>query len=561
MSASIAQQKLSVYRIDDDCCAMMIELMHRSSNYLSYCFLMTSFFVSYNSADSAWAEWIAWILEEAGHETIIQAWDFRPGGNFVMYMQRAAAETDKTVLVLSEDYLKAEFTQSEWAAAFADDATGLKRKLIPIRVRQCKPRGVLRPIVYVDVVGLEQEVARQAILSALPERVKPTSAPPFPMVGKDKSANRVVPEFPDHSQFEETAPIPDDIPVDLPVLNSMLVGRKNELDQVHLALQDHGRVAMTGMPGVGKSLLALQYADSCIQAYPGGVFWIEAGQEDSSADGIALQIVELAISEGVTVPETIPIPRQLRHCAKNWPRAPYPVLLVVDNASSMNTLGLCLKWLPPERFKLLITTRSQADCQHSHSVECVRVMPLKGEATLDLFRAVLPDGDPRLEEEQAALLQLSNDILGGLPLALQVVATSLARKPHLSVSAFNENLRSTRGLLQGNILTDVEMAGMLDRTKQGVVAAFEFSWQSLAEEAQILGALISLFAPSPLPWPLVLEAAQGIPDLKNPAVACSNLQQMSLLRQTDEKLGQYQMHRLLRSFFRVKAEEFQVWTQ
>jgi hypothetical protein len=41
------------------------------------------FFISYNGADKAWAEWIAWQLEEERFTTILQAWDFRPGGNFV----------------------------------------------------------------------------------------------------------------------------------------------------------------------------------------------------------------------------------------------------------------------------------------------------------------------------------------------------------------------------------------------------------------------------------------------------------------------------------------------
>jgi TIR domain len=33
----------------------------------------THFFISYNKTDRAWAEWIAWQLEEAGYTTIIQA--------------------------------------------------------------------------------------------------------------------------------------------------------------------------------------------------------------------------------------------------------------------------------------------------------------------------------------------------------------------------------------------------------------------------------------------------------------------------------------------------------
>ena len=54
------------------------------------------FFISYNKADKAWAEWIAWQLKEAGYTVIIQAWDFRPGSNFILEMQKAAAGSDES---------------------------------------------------------------------------------------------------------------------------------------------------------------------------------------------------------------------------------------------------------------------------------------------------------------------------------------------------------------------------------------------------------------------------------------------------------------------------------
>ncbi|MEM9008693.1 MAG: CHASE2 domain-containing protein [Cyanobacteria bacterium P01_F01_bin.86] len=141
---------------------------------------MTSFFVSYNKADSAWAEWIAWTLEEAGHTVVIQAWDMRPGSNFVLGMHNSATDCEKTVLVLSEDYLKSEFTQPEWAVAFAEDPKGVGRKIIPVRVQECEPKGLLRPIVYVDLVNLDEESARKSILDALPDRLKPDIQPAFP---------------------------------------------------------------------------------------------------------------------------------------------------------------------------------------------------------------------------------------------------------------------------------------------------------------------------------------------------------------------------------------------
>lgn len=96
---------------------------------------MKDFFVSYNSQDKAWAEWIAWQLEAAGYAAIIQAWDFRPGGNFVLDMQRAAEEAERTIAVLSQNYLEALYTQPEWAAAFAQDPTGARKTLLPVRVQ------------------------------------------------------------------------------------------------------------------------------------------------------------------------------------------------------------------------------------------------------------------------------------------------------------------------------------------------------------------------------------------------------------------------------------------
>src|SRR5215468_7914028 len=105
---------------------------------------MKDFFISYNSGDRSWAEWIAWQLEEAGYTTVLQAWDFRPGGNWALDMQQADVHARRTLAVLSPDFLTSAFTQPEWAAAFAQDPTGEKGVLVPVRVRTCNPEGLLR---------------------------------------------------------------------------------------------------------------------------------------------------------------------------------------------------------------------------------------------------------------------------------------------------------------------------------------------------------------------------------------------------------------------------------
>lgn len=70
---------------------------------------MKNFFVSYSRADRQWAEWIAWQLERAEFTTVLQAWDFRSGTSFVDEMDRATKEAERTIAVLSPDYLTSEF--------------------------------------------------------------------------------------------------------------------------------------------------------------------------------------------------------------------------------------------------------------------------------------------------------------------------------------------------------------------------------------------------------------------------------------------------------------------
>lgn len=59
-------------------------------------------FISYNHEDEQWATWIAKTLEDSGYTTIIQAWDFKPGNNFILEMQKAVTNSHKTLLVLSK---------------------------------------------------------------------------------------------------------------------------------------------------------------------------------------------------------------------------------------------------------------------------------------------------------------------------------------------------------------------------------------------------------------------------------------------------------------------------
>jgi hypothetical protein len=156
---------------------------------------MTDFFISYNKADRSWAEWIAWHLEEAGYRAVIQDWDFRPGSNFVLAMDKAAKEARSTIAVLSPDYLEAAYTHPEWAGAFSQDPKGEKGGLLPVRVRECEPKGLLALVLYIDLVGLEEGDAKDKLLAQVRGgRAKPDVRPVFP--GRPPHSIPARPSFP-----------------------------------------------------------------------------------------------------------------------------------------------------------------------------------------------------------------------------------------------------------------------------------------------------------------------------------------------------------------------------
>jgi hypothetical protein len=97
----------------------------------------SGFFVSYTGADQVWAEWIADQLETAGQPVVLQAWDFRPGENFVLRMNQALEQAERVLAVLSPAYFGSAYAIDEWTAALVRDQAGRDR-LLPVRIQPCE---------------------------------------------------------------------------------------------------------------------------------------------------------------------------------------------------------------------------------------------------------------------------------------------------------------------------------------------------------------------------------------------------------------------------------------
>lgn len=142
------------------------------------------FFVSHVAADRQWAEWICWQLADAGYTVHSHVWQGVAGTTRAAVADQSLREAHRTLVVLSQAYLRSAFAGDEWRAAFFADPRGTTRKLVPVRVEACRRPLLLRQVVTVDVFGVGEGEARRRLLvgaqGARTGRAKPTSAPGFP---------------------------------------------------------------------------------------------------------------------------------------------------------------------------------------------------------------------------------------------------------------------------------------------------------------------------------------------------------------------------------------------
>ncbi|MFD4457927.1 TIR domain-containing protein [Nocardia sp. NPDC058480] len=152
------------------------------------------FFISYSPADERWATWVAWQLETAGFRTLIQAWDFVPGTNFIDFMDRGVRDSAIVIAILSDSYLSSYYGTMEWQAAIRTD----EHKLLPVRVADCALEGLLATRTYLDLLNVASaETARNILLDRVGHmrdgRAKPVRGPEFPAGAGAAVRDRLVP--------------------------------------------------------------------------------------------------------------------------------------------------------------------------------------------------------------------------------------------------------------------------------------------------------------------------------------------------------------------------------
>ncbi len=368
------------------------------------------FFISYNKADRAWAEWIGWQLEEAGYATVLQAWDFRPGSNFVLEMDKATALAERTIAVLSPDYIKAVYTKPEWAAALRLDPTGEDGTLVPVQVRECRHelKGLLRQIISIDLVGQDESTARETLLEGIRhERNKPTTAPLFP--GNIQRSVPTQPDFP--------AVLPDTWNLPYP-RNPYFTGREDALKRLHDTLASNKTAALTqpqaisGLGGIGKTQTAVEYAYRYQSDYK-AVLWAKADTRETLVPDF------VTLAGLLNLPEKDAQDQNLAVAAvRRWLQTHRDWLLILDNADD---LAMAREFIPPVvKGHILLTTRAEVMGRLAQRIDIEKMEPEEGALFLLRRAGIIAQDDPidKASAPDRAKAKEISQILDGLPLAL-----------------------------------------------------------------------------------------------------------------------------------------------
>jgi DNA-binding SARP family transcriptional activator len=329
--------------------------------------------------------------------------------------------------------------------------------------------------------------------------------------------NVVVPRpRPEHSS-------PAQLPPELP----LFVGRAATMATVRRLVANPSRVkhaprilAFDGMPGIGKTALAIRVAHELAAGYPDGQLYLNLHGFRANSRAVTVEEALRDLISGLGVgPGSIPVGRQAMAGLYRTLLHDRRVLVVLDDARDAEQLA---DLLPSSRDCLAVVTSRR------------RMTALRTSAGADLVSVPLPD------REEARTLLLEH--LGGRPGVVAPVLDALVdesgRLP-LALAVAGAHAAASTGPLQAETLGEFRHV-----MSAGVRDAFYGSYRWLGSAAARLFRLLSLGSGPEVTVPDV--AARAAMPAQEARVLLDELNQVGLLQQRHP--GRYGWHRLVHAF-------------
>ncbi|MEO0771068.1 MAG: NB-ARC domain-containing protein, partial [Cyanobacteria bacterium J06649_4] len=331
-------------------------------------------------------------------------------------------------------------------------------------------------------------------------------------------------------------------PFVLPQLDiATFTGRELELRRLEdLLITDRtftgSKVAiLTGLGGSGKSALACHFATIHRDKFPDGVIGLRVDGQDSQI--IARELAQNC-GEGID-PEDERDTATLMHDIF----AHRQMLLILDDVNHTNSRDL----LPGGQYCAVLVTTRDRSIYVPLEIPGNRVIDLS-LLSIDAAREILRKflGAERVQAESESVDRII-EMTGGLPLALQIVGSTLQRR-RLGLSSYAESLQQVK--------TRLQRLQTRDDVALNVAAAFNLSLTLLDEAKVDLFACLSVCDEDEFSSQTAMAVGGLVDDVETQDLL-DQLYQLSFLNKSD--LNQYSFHPLIKIYANDLARQRGLW--
>ncbi|ONI76553.1 hypothetical protein BWI15_04400 [Kribbella sp. ALI-6-A] len=326
----------------------------------------------------------------------------------------------------------------------------------------------------------------------------------------------------------------DVVPHQLPTVGRTFIGREQELAELdRVLLSPTGSIAViSGTAGVGKTALAIQWAERAQAHFPDGQLYVNLRGFDPSGELVdPADAIRGFLDALQSMPGRIPAGDAAQAALYRTLLADRRMLIMLDNARNAAQVRPLLPG--GNTCRVVVTSRDALPgLLATEGAHPVTLDLMDWDQAVALLEGAL--GSHRLRAERDAVHELI-EVAARLPLALSLVAAHAAAHPGWSLSSVATDLRRTRQGLDA-------FAGEDEATD--LRAVFSWSYQLLKATS---AHTFKLYGAHPGP-DLSVDAAAALagttPDRVMPALA--ELERAHLLSQHSP--GRYSAHDLLRTY-------------